>query len=339
MSRSLKLSWIPSMIVVVGLMVVSSCKDDEKPRSKFSFAETEVEVLEDDGKIELVINIDRPVSETVVLSYTLEGTAKEFGALTGGDYEISPKGGNITVAPGATQAIVEINLLPDTNFEVDFANQVAHETIIITLTGVISGPGEIVPGEGTQVTVNVYEDDLVVFLYWEANDADMDLLVWIDDPADDPDEGLVIVGASAGPQENGNLSEGLVLYSHLIDANYGFSYVYYAGTTEPLAFDVDFINFGGTLNGGTEALNFKGIYNLVNINDDWEQDLEAIVVQTATKAARNYDDITDIIIPDAGSRKRTLGGSAGKSIPNTFRGENGQKLTLTPSAIKWLRSR
>lgn len=340
MSRNLKLSWIPSMIVAVGLLVVTSCKDDETPRSKFSFAETEIEAFEDDGTIELVINIDRPVAETVVLSYTLEGTADEFGAQTGGDFEMSPRGGNITIAPGATQAVVEITLLPDTDFEVDFENQIAHETIILTLTGVVSGPGEIVPGEGTQVTINIYEDDLVVFLYWEASDVDMDMLVWIDDPADNPDEGFVLAGASAGPQENGNLSEGLVLYSHLPDASYGFSYVYYEGATEPLPFDVDFINFGGTLNGGTEALNFKGTYNLVNINDNWEQDFEAIIVQTFTKSARNYADITNITIPDAGSRKRTLAGSTGNIIRiNPLRKQNEQKLMLSPADIKWLKSR
>src|SRR5690606_3887376 len=106
MSRSPKLSWIPSMIVVEGLMVVSSCKDDEKPRSKMSFAQSEIEALENDGTVEVKINIDRAVSETVVLSYTLGGTATEFKAATGGDYEISPEGGTITIAPGATEATI-----------------------------------------------------------------------------------------------------------------------------------------------------------------------------------------------------------------------------------------
>ena len=52
MSARLQLSWLPSLMIVVGMMVVSSCKDDEKPKSKFSFAESEIEALEDDGTVE-----------------------------------------------------------------------------------------------------------------------------------------------------------------------------------------------------------------------------------------------------------------------------------------------
>jgi hypothetical protein len=300
------------MMIVLGLMFVTSCKDDEKPNSKFSFAQQEFEVMEDDGTVEITINIDRAVSETVVLSYTLEGTATEFKATTGGDFEISPEGGTITVAPGATQAVVEIELLPDQNFEVDFDQGIAYETIILTLTDVVSGPGEIVAGEGTQVTVNVYEDDMVVILDWDAGDGspgdvDMDLLVWFNDPNDNPDAGFELIGGSASE----NNPEGLVFFSHLVDADYGLSYVYYAGTADPVDFTVDFINFGGTINGADAEHTSNATYGLVNINNTWDQTGEAIIVQTMKKAGRNYTDLTEITVPDSGSRSRMIIGNLG----------------------------
>lgn len=319
MSVRLTLSWIPSLMIVVGLMFVSSCKDDEKPKSRFAFAESEVEVLEDDGTVELTINIDRAVSETVVLSYTLEGTATEFKAATGGDYEISPEGGNITIAPGATQAVVEIDLLPDGEFEYDEDAQASYETIILTLTSVVSGPGEIVAGEGTQVTVYVFEDDMLVFLDWDAGDGttgdvDMDLLVWIDDPDDSPDNGFLFVNPAnvGGGASEGTESEAVLLLSQLIDTDYGFSYVYFEGTADPLAFTVEFVNFGGTINGEGPEKTFEGAYALDNINRWADEGADApIVVQTVTKSGRNYTDLSDIDEPETGSRMRTIIGNFG----------------------------
>lgn len=345
MSRSLKLSWIPSMIVAVGLLVVTSCKDDEKPKSKMSFAVTEIEAYEDDGTIEIVINIDRAVSETVVLSYTLGGTATEFKAQTGGDYEISPAGGNITIAPGATQAIVEINLLPDQVFEFDNTNQVAYETVILTLTGVVSGPAQIIEGEGTQTTLYIYEDDMLVFLDWEGTDVDMDLLVWLDDPDDDPDGGFLFVNPAVvgggGVTEGTESPEAILLLSQLIDANFGFSYVYHSGTADPLEFSVEFINFGGTLNAGEGQLSFPGTYQLDNINK-WDEEgaPTPIVVQTATKSGRNYTNLTEISVPETGSRKRTIAATFGNEINrSTLKSGSIQKISLTPELVQKLRKK
>lgn len=344
MSRSPKLSWIPSMIVVMGLMVVSSCKDDEKPKSKMSFAQTLVEVLEDDGTVEIKINFDRAVTETVVLSYTLGGTATEFKAQTGGDYEISPAGGTITIAPGATEAIIEITLLPDQTFEFDDDAGVSYETVILTLTSVVSGPGTIVAGEGTQTTLNIYEDDMLVFLNWEGTGVDMDLLVWLDDPNDNPDQGLLFVNPSqvgGGVTEGTESPEAVLLLSQLIDTDYGFSYVYYDGAADPLNFSVEFINFGGTLNGGEGELSFDGVYQLDNINKWDEEGAPApAIAQTVTKSGRNYANLTDIIIPDTGSRMRTIFGNFGDTKKAELRTHPGvQKITLTREIIEKLRRR
>lgn len=344
MSRSLKLSWIPSMIVVVGLMVFSSCKDDEKPKSKMSFAETEIEALEDDGKIQVKINFDRAVAENVVLSYTLGGTATEFKAQTGGDYEISPAGGTITIAPGATEAIIEITLLPDQSFEYDDAAGVSYETVILTLTSVVSGPAEIVAGEGTQATLYIYEDDMLVFLNWEGTDVDMDLLVWLDDPNDNPDQGLLFVSPAqvgGGVTEGTESPEAVLLLSQLIDTDYGFSYVYYDGTADPLNFSVDFLNFGGMLNGGEGQLSFDGTYQLDNINKWDEEGAPApAIAQTVTKSGRNYTNLTDITIPDTGSRIRTMFGNFGNANKVELRKHPGvQKITLTRDLVEKLRRR
>lgn len=344
MSPNLKLRWIPSMIILMGLMVVTSCKDDEKPKSKFSFAEAEIEALEDDGTIELVINIDRAVSETVVLSYTLDGTADEFKAQTGGDYEISPAGGNITIAPGATQAIIEVNLLPDQTFEFDDVDGVSFETVIVTLTSVVSGPGQIIEGEGTQTTLFIYEDDMLVFLDWEGTDVDMDLLVWLDDPNDSPDNGFLFVNPAqvgGGVTEGTEPPEAVLLLSQLIDTDFGFSYVYYAGTADPLEFSVNFINFGGTLNGGEPELTFPATYELDNINNTWDQEGGAtpIVVQTMTKQGTNYVDLTDISVPETSSRKRTIVGNFGKTNRSQLKTPGVQKITLTRELIEKIRRR
>lgn len=326
------------------MMFVSSCKDDEKPNSRFSFAESEIEVLEDDGTVELVINIDRAVSETVVLSYTLEGTATEFKAATGGDFEISPAGGNITIAPGATQAVVQIDLLPDQNFEVNFTEEIAYETIILTLTDVISGPGEIVAGEGTQVTVYVFEDDMVVFLNWDAGDGstgdvDMDLMVWIDDPEDDPDRGLLLLNSEfvGGGVTPGTDPEAVLLLSQLLDTNYGFSYVYYGGTATTVNLEVQFINFGGTINGGEATATHTATYGLDNINA-WDQEGAPlpIVVQTVTKAGRDYIDLSAITVPDMGSRSRIILGNFGDAPK--VRSQSIQKFQISPEVLKrWTR--
>jgi len=331
------------MIVVVGLMVVSSCKDDEKPKSKMSFAEAEIEALEDDGTVEIKINFDRAVSETVVLSYTLGGTATEFKAQTGGDYEISPAGGTITVAPGATEAVIEITLLPDQSFEYDDAAGVSYETVILTLTSVVSGPGEIVAGDGTQATLYIYEDDMLVFLNWEATGVDMDLLVWLDDPNDNPDQGLLFVSPAqvgGGVTEGTESPEAVLLLSQLIDTEYGFSYVYYDGTTEPMDFTVDFINFGGTLNDGEGELTFNGTYQLDNINK-WDEEgaLAPAIAQTVTKSGTNYTNLTDITVPDIGSRNRTIFGNFGNTNKGELKNHGVQKITLTRALIEKLRRR
>jgi hypothetical protein len=331
------------MIVVMGLMVIASCKDDEKPKSKMSFAVAELEVLENDGTVEVKINIDRAVSETVVLSYTLGGTATEFKAATGGDYEISPEGGTITIAPGATEATIEITLFEDGEFEFDSDNMLSYETIILTITGVISGPAELV-AENTLFTLFVYEDDMLVFLDWdidnENTDVDMDLLVWFDNPTDNPDNGLQLVNPSlvGGGNSPGTGSEAILLVANNPDANYGFSYVYYEGTIEPLNFVVDFVNFGGTVNSSEETLSFEGTYQLDNINRYDEVDAPTpIVVQTITKAGTNYTDLTDITEPDTGSRMRTITGSFGGIDKSGIREIQAKKIKLPASLIEMIR--
>ncbi|HEX5171273.1 MAG TPA: Calx-beta domain-containing protein [Cyclobacteriaceae bacterium] len=333
-----KLSWIPSLMVIVGLVFISSCKDDEKPKSEMAFAETEQDVAESAGTVEVKINIDRALSETVVLSYTVEGTASKYTPQAGGDYTISPEGGYITIAAGATEATIEIEIFEDGNFEYDFDTGTGNETVILTLTSVVSGPGKL-SDTGLQYTLNIYEDDMVVFLDWDGSgsgDVDMDILVWYNNPTDNPDQGLQIVdpGLVGGGANPGNDSEAVLLLGGNPDANYGFSYVYYEGTADPLNFTATFVNLGGTVNGSASDLQFDGTYALANINP-WDQDTGTLphVAQTVTKSGTDYTNLTDIDVPATGSRGRIFGNMDGIN-KLTFRNTSaGVKKILVPKSF------
>lgn len=297
-------------MVILGLVFISSCKDDEKPKANFAFAELEEDVLENDGTIEVKINIDKALSETVVLSYTVEGTATKYTPQNGGDYTISPEGGYITIAAGATDATIEIELFEDGEFEFDSNEGISYETIVLTLTSVVSGPGKL-GTEGLQYTLNVYEDDMIVFLDWDGSgsgDVDMDILFWFDSPTDNPDDGLELVPPQQiGGANPGNESEAILLLGSNPDADYGFSYVYYEGTNDNLEFMVTFVNFGGAINGSLEDAEYTGNYTLANINA-WDQETgtDPYIAQTMTKAGYNYT-ISALDVPETGSRKKISG--------------------------------
>ena len=73
-----------------------------------------------------------------------------------------------------------------------------------------------------------------------------------------------------------------------------------------LAFTVDMINLGGTLNVTNQELSFAGHYTLVNINKYNETLVDPKIVQTMVKSTYNYASITQITTPGSGSRMATL---------------------------------
>lgn len=332
-----KLSWIPSLMVIVGLMFITSCKDDEKPKAKIAFTEVESELLESDGTIDVTITLDKAASETIVLSYSLAGTATKFGT-SGGDYEINPDGGTITIPKGESEVDIEIEVLDNDGFEVNLADQIAFETVVITITGIVSGPGEL-GTENLVHTVSIFEDDMLIVLTWDGSDTDdtdvdMDFFIWFDDPEDAVDD-LVYLGGSA---TEGTDSEGLIIPSFFPDTDFGFSYVYYSGTDDDLDFEVNFINFGGTVNGDAQATS-TGNYGLVNINKYDEEDAPAPqIIQTTVKNGVNYTNLSNIDEPATGSRQRVVLGSFGDVNPASIRHNfAAKKITLPQGFLKNLR--
>lgn len=290
---------MPSVMVIAGLMMVASCKEDEEPKSGVSFSVADQEVYESDGTIEVLINLSKALSEKAVIGYTLSGTAVEDE-----DFEISPVGGYITIGPGATQFIVEIEVYEDGDVEYDFDEEIGFETIILTLDEVVSGPAQL-NGELTH-TVSVYEDDLLILLGWEGGttDVDMDMFVWIDDPETaTADYGIISPNFVGGVNADTEF-EFLVLRAGFPDADYAFSYVYYSGTSDDLDFSAQVINFGGTINDATSDALFDGNYSLANINPwDTETGTDPLIRQYATKNGLNYEDFTDIDLSAPGTSR------------------------------------
>lgn len=335
-----KLSWIPSVMIIAGLIFVSSCKDDEKPKAKISFESEESELYESDGTIDISIVLDRAASETIVLSYSLAGTADKLTS-SAGDYDINPDG-TVTIAKGESEATIEIEAFEDDEFEVDLSGEepVTNETVILTITGIVSGPGQL--GEtGLTHTVNILEDDMLIILDWdrpggENDDVDMDLFLWANDPGDDIEEYRIVGGSNAV----GNETEIIILPGDLPDLDLGFSYVYYSGTNDDLDFASFFINFGGAINGSPEQVITVANYSTDNINAYDPETLEPIpqIVQTVTKSGLDYVDLTEITVPESGSRQKLLFGNvAGTDLSTLRKGTQLRKISLPLNYVEKLK--
>jgi hypothetical protein len=307
MNCTLKSRLIPSILVVMGLMVVTSCnKDDDKPSSTISFALAEQTVNESAGTVEVTVVLDKPLNEPIDLFYKLSGTAEVYDPFEGGDYFI-PTGNYISIGPGTTQAKITIELVEDYDFEVsnnfDFENPQEEdmiETLTITLVSVIEGTAKIA-GQ-TEFTLKIKEDDTVIFLLWDAGTgktANMDMFLWVDDDLD----GIYdLYDGSIG----NNAQEAVLIPGGLGFTKYGISAVYKTGDSDNLQFSTLFFNFGGTVNGTSGPVAFDGTYTLANLND-WESETGQLpqIVQTFDKNNLNYTNVSAIEIPDAGSRMRT----------------------------------
>lgn len=321
MSLLKRISWIPSVIVIVGLMVISSCKDDEKPKSGISFELADQDVNESDGTIEVKIILTSPLSEKAIVRFSVDGTAKEVDE----DFEINPVGTLLEIDPGDTEFFISVELFEDLELEYDFTTEVDFETIILTLDEVVSGPAKL--GDQLVHTINVFEDDVLIYLGWEGDteDVDMDMFAWIDNP-DTPEEDFGIFNPNyVGGVRRAKDYDYVLIPGGFPDGDYGFSYVYYSGTSTDLDFFAEVWNFGGTIN-GTVALPriYEGHYTDENLNkwNDATTGTDPIIRQTGTKSGLNFTNFTaiDLTIPGTSRVKRLsgkipLGTFEGTSIP------------------------
>ena len=327
----MKRNFIWGLLVVAGFPFLNGCKDDEPPKpAMLNFEKADDEVTESDGTmtsfhpllvndatgtaIEVKLLLDKPLLETSVVSFSLGGTATKNSPSDIGDYDI--EGNNITLEKGATEAVMTIQLFEDGEPEFDDFNNndLAFEDIVVTLESVISGPIQI--GEQKTFTLNVLEDDAIVFLEWDpqdqagtgTGDVDMDIFLWLDNE-------LIDYGIAKSTE-----TEYVIIYGGYPAGNYSLSYTYYEGTSDDL--DIYSVMFG-TLNGDdhpypNDPLVFDGNYKLVNKNT-YPQDgsiPDVQIVQTMVKSGINFSSISAITSPASGSRiGRT---SANKLDPATM---------------------
>ncbi len=361
------------ILAVAGLAFLSSCKDDEEtPVAGIQFETEEQEVTESDGTpnsfhpdytrfdgvgtpIEVKIILDRPAAEEIVLSYDLDGSATDINPpdtndeMPVNDFSISAgegisniDGDQLTIAKGASEAIIILTIYEDGSFEFD--EDIQYETIELELDEVVSGPGKL-GTDNLSHDVFVFEDDAVMLLQWKVDDSetlanvrtvDMDLFVWqnnrvefssalVNDsiPVEDyPFELLVIPGA----WESGDM---------------GISYNYFSGSSD----DVDFAMFMfGNVNGEyyqwveqAPHAPFSATYTTDNINDYVTTEVDPQVVQTMTKAGIDFNNFSAITVPASGSRM----GSNMKISPEVSRQmlKKARGMTFNPSARPKLRGR
>lgn len=357
MNSYLRYSWIPSLMVIVGLSVMSSCKDDgAKPKNAgISFAVAEEEVTESDGtldsfhplllngatgrEVKVKLTLDKELSEKAIISYTVGGTAKKNTASVIGDYEIKDDPGFITIDPGVTEAYIRFTVFEDGSFEAldDLLPlDSAYETITLTLNSVVSGPAEL--GEQVDYTMKIMEDDLLTILSWdpgEGKKADMDLILFVEDPPATGD--FVDIDSSADTVSIDPGPEILVLPGGFGNGLFGFSYTYYNGNSDSVNFAVDFYSTYGTMKGSFKELTYEGQpLKLANINKyDTEEGIVPIVVQTLEKDEFDYPNITEITRPESGSRIKSF---TTRNIESIKKGVN-IKSALSPRLIQALKGR
>jgi len=320
-----------------GWAFLSSCGKDPVPNAGVSFDVEAEAINESDGKltsfnpqlqaggvgqdVQVKILFDKPLTGKTVLNYTVTGTANKKNVTTGtgssastsyNDFNLN--GGNakdtetLIVEAGATDATITLTVYEDFDFEDSDDDGAGNyvETVILTLTEVVSGPAQLGETKLTN-TLSIKEDDAVFLLQWLALDSS--------DPtkAGDVDLDLVIQtgGQVANASDNtGTSYEGLFLPAGFPAGTYNFNYPYYSGTSDNVKFTAYmFSNSSGTLNGksypwsSTTApqLTFTGTYKKVNINP-YTTYASLATVQTMVKSGINYTNISTITVPSTGSR-------------------------------------
>ncbi|MBX2898518.1 MAG: hypothetical protein KF775_02650 [Cyclobacteriaceae bacterium] len=331
----MKINYLVGAMSLLALLGVSACGDDDPPpKTGISFEVESFSTLESDGTLtsfhpDLItggvgrdftvrIALDRPLSETTTVQYSVSGTATRNNPAGSAVNDYTIKEGlntivgtdKITIEKGASEANFIITVYEDFSFEVN-DNDSPLETIIIKLTSIVSGNAVI--GTTDTHTFTIEEDDAIILLQWYVNgtnsfgDVDMDLFVWLDGD---------LINSSTYDNASGTRTspyEGLFIPAGFPNGTYGVSYNYYSGTSN----DVDFVSLmWGRLNGNVypyfsvttgQVLVFEANYTLANINNYVQSEIDPLVVQTMVKNGVAYTNISQINVPASGSRVDGLG--------------------------------
>ncbi len=278
----------------------TSCKEDEVPPAIISFTLANSSVGEGDGTAKLSISLDKAAPGDIVVNYTITGSAQ-----VGSDYEST---GSFTILNGATEGELSIKIVEDDVFEFDpKLTSTLGEVMEITLSGV-SGNGKLSEVETDLKHLLVIKDNdpvaesLTIQLSWDSGngtpgDVDMDLILFLIDP----DDGPIVLAAS---NRIGTAFEGIIIGTPAPDGIYALACRYFEGTSNKLTFTVKYTAKEGTLQDGLTTKSYSGVYTLANVNGDVSENATVQIVQTFEKKGPDYIQISEIKIPEKGSREK-----------------------------------
>lgn len=318
-----------SLMLGLGLFA-SSCGDDAPPKSTIEFSADgggSLEVSESNGNVssfhpllyadangntgtgveyDIEINLNRPVAETTVIRFSTSGNATRSSATEVGDYDIVTDGDLLVIEKGESSAILTVVIFEDYDFEYTQVSQTEvgfYESFEIEFEEIIAGTGKI--GLNTTYEVKINEDDALVYLWWDPKDYtcsttddgfgepcedDLDLIVWMN-------------GDYLTKSASGSAFEGISIPAGFPNAQYGFSYTYYAGESANLDVHVEISNYGGKLNGSLNDQSYTTNYTLENINlYDSENGQTPYTAQTMNKTGFDYTVSAINKNPSGGSR-------------------------------------
>jgi hypothetical protein len=284
--------------------------------SKVSFATATETVNETVGLVNVQVTLDKAAAQDITVEYAfnydnistvataLDTVYAHSEGYPSRYYDFVVEGGNygkVVIPAGSTTGTITLRIYSDFMFEDD-------ETIEINLKSATLG-GQL--GTATKHTITVtQEDGRVIALVWDPSytDVDMDLFLWIGDDATN----LRPLAISADPGTTVK-SEVIIIPKVLSDAienaACGLSFVYYAGTPNPMNFKVHHLNYtNGQLEDEANWQTFSGAYTPANINKwDLAAGTEPQIEQSFELVAKAYTNLsTPLNIPATGSRRATL---------------------------------
>ncbi len=274
--------------VFLSLLVLSACDEDE-PLPKAFFPKQTSSVRENEGAIVVRVMLERVASTDVQLNVRIDETST---AVVGFDFLYDPV---VTIPAGQSGADFVLHLVNDDTKE---------ETEYVDFTLEPIAGGQPSPSSMNH-RAEIVDDDvgyMQIDLAWDSGDgtpgdADLDLVLWIEQPAGSGSWKFVKWSAYIGPY-----FERLSIPNDTLDRAYGVTVNYYEGSSDHVEFTVTYSVVGGTLDGASGPLAFTGVYTLQNVNccdPFW-------IEQTFVKAGFDYSDFSEITIPESGSRMKML---------------------------------
>jgi hypothetical protein len=281
--------------------VVTIQSDDPKPIA--SFTNPTLTVNEDDGIVEIQVQLDKIAAEDIIVEYTL--SAGDFDAIdsvrahteqSDADYAIvKDTPGQLTIKSGQMYGKIKIRFYSDFAWEDDEPFTISlKETSTIALADNSELNGTL-----------VQQDGKVIVLSWNDQTADMDLVLWAG--ADLNSLNTAYAVSAIDNALNDFYAELVFVPSVITSGNFGLTLNYYSGTNNALSFKVEYIDFiDGVTEGAADRDAFTATYTLANVKA-WEKlsDLTQRE-QTFKIAASQFTEISGIVVPVSGSRSSSI---------------------------------